>query len=59
MVKETVACAPRERNGGECIALAGILPEEVIHITLQNVYWVVGIAYMVIMAAVTIHNIKK
>lgn len=59
MVKETVACAPRERNGGECIALAGDFPGEVIHITLQNVYWIVGIAYMFIMTVVAIHNIKK
>ena len=36
-----------------------IIPGEVIHITLQNVYWVVGIAYMFIMTVVAIHNIKK
>lgn len=51
---------PRERNGGVCIALAGnLFLGEVIHINLQNVFWVVSIAWIIYQAVDKFYNRKK
>lgn len=44
---------------GVCIALAETFPREVIHITLQEVFWTVSIAWIVIQAVDKFLNGKK
>nr|DAF15776.1 MAG TPA: protein of unknown function (DUF4808) [Caudoviricetes sp.] len=39
---------PRVRNGGVYRALAGNFPGEVIYITLQNLFWIVSIIWIII-----------
>ena len=39
----TVALPRESGKEGVCIALAGDFPMEVIHIELQNLYWIVSI----------------
>ena len=41
---------PRERKGGERIALSGNIPKGVIHIELQELFWIVSIAWIFVQA---------
>ena len=52
---------PRARSGGVCIASREIFLGEVIHITitLQDVFWIVSIAWMLYQAWDKFHNRKK
>lgn len=58
---KTVAAIPRVRSGGVCIASREIFLGEVIHITitLQDVFWIVSIAWMLYQAWDKFHNRKK
>lgn len=48
---KTVACPSRESGReGVCIALAGNFPREVMYITLQEVFWIVSIGWIIIQA---------
>lgn len=50
-LKRRLPDIPRERNGGMCIALAGnFLAKGVLYITLQDVFWIVSIGWIVIQA---------
>ena len=50
---------PRERKAGECMASREILSQGVIHITLQEVFWISSIAWIVIQVWNLFHNNKK
>lgn len=58
--KETAPAIPRVRNGGVCIALAGNFSRrEAIHITLQDFYWIVSIAWILVQAIYMFNTKKK
>lgn len=54
-------CLTSRESGeeGECIALVGNTQQEVIHIILQKVFWIVSIAWIVLQAWNQFCNKKK
>lgn len=58
--KDGCLVIPLGRNGGVCIALDGkYFSREAIHITLQEAFWVVSIAWILIQVIDKLINKKK
>ena len=57
---ETVACHPAGAEWRQkCIAPAGNNPREVIHITLQDLFWVLSIIWLICQIIDWLRNGKK